>query len=157
DSLVAYVRELPAPVAAAPSHSRAGEAGRSLFESIGCSACHTPRLGDIDGIYSDLLLHDMGPDLGSLGDYYGDASGSPSGSEWRTPPLWGFRDSAPYLHDGRAPSLEEAVEFHGGQADDSAARFSQLPPTEKSQILRFLDSLTAQPPVAGEDEAGPNV
>ena len=82
------------------------------------------RLGDIDGIYSDLLLHDMGPALSDSGSYYGisEPDSSKDGvkrQEWRTPPLWGFRDSGPYLHDGRAKNLEEAVALHGGEAAKS--------------------------------------
>ena len=69
----------------------------------------------------------MGPDLADSGTYYG-AIDPPSGSaggakseEWRTPPLWGIRDSGPYLHDGRADTLDEAVALHGGQGEKSAA------------------------------------
>jgi hypothetical protein len=154
NALVAYVRHLPAPVQlipSSPSGSRAIEDGRRLFESIGCAVCHTPSLGSIDGIYSDLLLHDIGLDDGAV--YYGSDTGSPSAastSEWRTPPLWGIRDSAPYLHDGRARTLAEAVALHGGQGTQSARAFSELPGEEKRQVLSFLRSLSA--PV-GPDEA----
>jgi hypothetical protein len=65
------------------------------------------------------------------------------GTEWRTPPLWGYRDSGPYLHDGRARNLVEAVRAHKGQASDSAARFLQLPYQRQSLIERFLKSLAA--------------
>jgi CxxC motif-containing protein (DUF1111 family) len=65
--------------------------------------------------------------------------------EWRTPPLWGVRDSAPYLHDGRARSLEQAIAFHGGEAQLSANRFYRLKPEERTQVLTFLRSLVAPP------------
>lgn len=68
--------------------------------------------------------------------------------EWRTPPLWGVRDSAPYMHDGRAGSLEQAVAFHGGEAQLSANRFFRLPPEEQASVLTFLRSLVAPNPVA---------
>ena len=55
--------------------------------------------------------------------------------EWRTPPLWGVRDSAPYLHDGRAKSLEQAIALHGGEGQLSANRFYRLKPEEQSQVL----------------------
>jgi CxxC motif-containing protein (DUF1111 family) len=148
DALVAYVRHLPAPAPRRPRGAQESEAiakGRSLFEVAGCATCHRRRLGDIDGIYSDLLLHDMGETLSDSGSYYGEnSSGSTPGAvksqEWRTPPLWGFRDSAPYLHDGRAATLEQAVSFHGGQARDSAKRFFELSTEEPLRVQAFLRS-----------------
>ena len=87
--------------------------GRRLFAEVGCATCHAPTLGDVRGIYSDLLLHDMGQSLSDSGSTYGidgpDTPEGPTPREWRTPPLWGYRDSGPYLHDGRAQDLEEAV------------------------------------------------
>ena len=65
----------------------------------------------------------MGEKLSDPGDYYGedsDSLGAAKRGEWRTPPLWGFRDSAPYLHDGRAQDLAQAVALHGGQGAISA-------------------------------------
>ena len=63
--------------------------------------------------------------------------------EWRTPPLWGVRDSGPYLHDGRANTLEQAIALHGGEAARSAQRFYELSPEERMQVLAFLKSLRA--------------
>jgi CxxC motif-containing protein (DUF1111 family) len=144
EALVAYLRQLPAPT----SHQQdavlpAVAQGRSLFEFIGCATCHVPKLGPVEGIYSDLLLHDMGPSLSDQGDYYEkaakDSSIKPATSrEWRTPPLWGFRDSGPYLHDGRADNLEQAVAFHGGEAIATAKLFFQLSARERLQIQMFL-------------------
>jgi CxxC motif-containing protein (DUF1111 family) len=148
-ALVDYVRSLPPPVSLPPSGvqgSAAIEGGRNLFLSIGCASCHTPDLGPIRGIYSDLLLHDLGENLSDPGTYYGDDSdslGAAKRGEWRTSPLWGIKDSGPYLHDGRAPSLAEAVVLHGGQGAASAHRFRSLGPVEQSQIQAFLDSLAA--------------
>jgi CxxC motif-containing protein (DUF1111 family) len=150
NALVIYVSFLPAPTAIDPSGLKDPSAlgrGRMLFSSVGCATCHRPRLGDVDGIYSDLLLHDMGPGLSDSGNYYGEddpeSPGAPKGSEWRTPPLWAFRDTAPYLHDGRARTLQEAVAFHGGQAAKSAGQFFALSPLEQFQVLSFLRSLVA--------------
>ena len=67
--------------------------------------------------------------------------------EWRTPPLWGFRDSGPYLHDGRAQTLDEAVAMHGGQGAAAAHRFFELTPRERLQVEAFLKSLVAPPAV----------
>jgi CxxC motif-containing protein (DUF1111 family) len=63
--------------------------------------------------------------------------------EWRTPPLWGVRDSAPYLHDGRAATIEQAVALHGGEAQKTAQRFFSLAPEERLQVMTFLKSLVA--------------
>jgi hypothetical protein len=164
DALVVYVQSLPAPVSLESSYSDAIEAGRKSFETIGCADCHRPRLGNIEGIYSDLLIHDMGPELVSvtMTPYYGptqkvDVPASSSladGSEWRTPPLWGYRDSGPYLHDGRAENLHGVVRAHGGQASESSARFFGLPLERRTQIEQFLNSMAAPPsapPKAGTE------
>ncbi len=63
--------------------------------------------------------------------------------EWRTPPLWGVADSAPYLHDGRAATLEEAIRLHGGQGLRSAQRFQAASPIERDQLIAFLKTLRA--------------
>jgi hypothetical protein len=165
DALIAYVQSLPAPVRLDSPHPEAIEAGQASFLSIGCADCHRPSIGNIKEIYSDLLLHDMGPDLISvtMNIYYQGtqvvdlptAASLVDGSEWRTPPLWGYRDSGPYLHDGRAQNLSEAVKFHKGQARESAARFASLSPTRRSEIEEFLSSLAAPPPAEPEPDARP--
>jgi CxxC motif-containing protein (DUF1111 family) len=174
-ALVAYVRSLPRPVERPSSGVEEANflgAGKAAFATIGCAGCHTPSVGKVEGIYGDLLLHDMGPEMADSGSY-GDSSddggdeplvplladGQPSQpqprpdspqplrgatkQEWRTPPLWGFRDSGPYLHDGRAQTLEQAVAVHGGQGAASARRFFQLSPRERLQVEAFLKSLVA--------------
>lgn len=169
DALIQYLRDLPAPKALAPSsaaHAQYLEQGQRLFTSIGCATCHTPKLGDVAGIYSDLLLHNMGESLSDDGSGYGGAPPAEteiivvkataenelvhkrkvraaSAAEWRTPPLWGVRDSAPYLHDGQADTLEAAIALHGGQAEKSAIKFVELTAAERNQLLAFLKSLTA--------------
>jgi hypothetical protein len=157
NALIAYVRGLPAPVLVAPSSPRGtaliGE-GRRLFQSIGCAACHTPDLAGIRGIYSDLLLHDMGKELSDAGSSYSDdreARDAPKRREWRTPPLWGFRDSGPYLHDGRATDLDRAVALHGGQGAASAREFHSISRSQRSLIQTFLNAMAA-PGSAGSTE-----
>jgi hypothetical protein len=104
-------------------------------------------VGQVQGIYSDLLLHRMGTDLNDPGSGYGLGGfrrpSGPGPGEWRTPPLWGFRDSAPYLHDGRARNLEEAVACHGGQASASARAFFALPAPDQAKVEAFLNSMVA--------------
>lgn len=130
------------------------QAGQELFLEVGCAACHIPALET--GIhpvipalshqmihpYTDLLLHDMGEGL---------ADGRPdfeaTGSEWRTPPLWGIglvdevNGHTFFLHDGRARSLTEAILWHGGEAEAAKERFRQLSQEQREALLRFLESL----------------
>lgn len=128
--------------------------GEELFQQVGCSGCHvtTFTTGSQDAFpelahqvihpYTDLLLHDMGDDLADgRPDYEAD------GNEWRTPPLWGVglfkdvNDHTRYLHDGRARNLEEAVLWHGGEAEASAAAFKALSADGRDALVRFLGSL----------------
>jgi CxxC motif-containing protein (DUF1111 family) len=150
DELTAYVAALPRPV---ERPTPGAEAGKALFAKIGCAHCHMPDLGTVEGIYSDLLLHRMGTSLEGSGTYYGAPSSPPPDiatpgpgplpDEWRTPPLWGVAASAPYLHDGRAATLEQAIELHGGQGASAAASFKQLAPQQQAQVIVFLRSLQA--------------
>jgi CxxC motif-containing protein (DUF1111 family) len=82
--------------------------------------------------FTDLLLHDMG----SLGD--GIVQGHATGSEMRTAPLWGLRLSAPYLHDGRAATIEDAIQAHDGEAARARDAFLQMPPSQRADLLAFL-------------------
>ena len=154
---IGFALSLPAPVERLPSAAAAAEAargGKSMFQTIGCADCHTPNVGSVEGIYSDLLLHRMGPDLVGGGSYNEPPpetpsfkpGGAPRADEWRTPPLWGVADSAPYMHDGRAPTLEEAIQLHGGQGAQAAGRYAKLSPAEQAQLIAFLKTLRAPVP-----------
>jgi CxxC motif-containing protein (DUF1111 family) len=89
-----------------------------------------------------MLLHDMGEGL---------ADGRPDfladGNEWRTRPLWGIgltqtvNPQAGFLHDGRAATLEEAILWHGGEAQQSTDDFMALSQDERNQVIVFLRSL----------------
>lgn len=116
-------------------------AGESLFDSIGCTKCHVASLpssfGDLHA-YTDLLIHDMGNDLADnikLGD------NSNNWREFRTQPLWGIKHFPPYLHDGRAHTLEDAILWHGGEALAIRNAYDSLTGVEKAQIISFLESL----------------
>jgi CxxC motif-containing protein (DUF1111 family) len=153
--LTTFVASLPRPTQR-PPQTAAARGGKKLFHAIGCADCHTPNLGSVEGLYSDLLLHRMGSALVGGGAYNdpppeipafkpGEA---PRADEWRTPPLWGVADSAPYMHDGRASTLEEAILLHGGcsgggQGVDAARRFAKLSSVEQSQLIAFLKTLRA--------------
>lgn len=286
-SLTAFVAALPAPVRDLPTESdqlQQVQRGETLFASVGCAVCHVPDVGPAKGIYSDILLHDMGAELydpnqapstlefqpavntivgtrsasrakvqrtvtkkksvtgssakaniiqnrqsarsavdqyvnraksaakqqasaaqqankstrtrataatasrsrsarsqsststgpvvrrrssrptsQSLSSYYGgntplrfndmisDGSGEfirpplVANREWRTPPLWGVRDSAPYMHDGRAGTLLEAISLHEGEARGTRDRFLDLPLDDRRAIVAFLETLVAPP------------
>ncbi len=144
DKIADFMRFLGAPPAVPLSSSAA--LGRNVFNQVGCNQCHTPTL--MTGanpvaalnfkpvnLYSDLLLHDMGP----LGD--GIVQGEAGPREMKTPPLWGVRASAPYLHDGRAPSLDAAIRAHDGEAKAARDKFNALPSAQRQQLLDFLNSI----------------
>ncbi|AGA27546.1 di-heme oxidoredictase family protein [Singulisphaera acidiphila] len=154
-----FIRDLAAPTQVLPSDSKSRsqvEAGHTLFAKIGCADCHSEKLGPIAGIFSDMLLHDMGVELESSTGYYGSiipqptvrndkfaVSEQPTPAEWRTAPLWGVADSAPYLHDGRAASLEDAIVLHGGEASDVAVRFKEMSGPDRDAVIAFLKTLRA--------------
>lgn len=152
DATTAFVRFLAPP---APQKVTAeGKRGRTLFSAIGCAGCHLPALRTGENpvralryktvaAYTDLLLHDMGPDLADI------CLGQASPSEFRTEPLMGLRfsnqsggQSEPsFLHDGRAKTIEEAIRLHGGEGAASRDKFAALSDAERAALLKFLESL----------------
>lgn len=149
-ALSSFVAALPPPKLAYDfADERDVIEGETLFRTTGCAVCHVPDVGGVVGIYSDLLLHEVGT-TGSVA-YYGTPIGPtpPSfdivrATEIRTPPLWGVADSAPYLHDGTAKTLEAAILRHTDQAEQSAKHFvNDLSDAERAKLLAFLGSLRA--------------
>lgn len=148
-----YARSLAVP-ARRNMADEAVQTGARLFNETGCAACHTPRhqTGEVAGRpdlsnqiiwpYTDLLLHDMGPGLADGRDEF-----LADGNEWRTPPLWGIgltqivNPQAGFLHDGRARTLEEAVLWHGGEAQLAADRYRQMSAQDRNALIEFLNSL----------------
>lgn len=128
--------------------NEAAQRGEQLFATIGCTACHIPELPSALGplkAYTDLLLHNMGPELAD-----GLAFGQPQASileqpttveEFRTQPLWGVSLHPPFLHDGRADTLEDAILAHGGEGDASRQAFQGLTAAEQADLIAFLESL----------------
>jgi CxxC motif-containing protein (DUF1111 family) len=131
--------------------------GRKLFEDVGCAMCHTPTLHtgnatvgalrhkDVN-LYSDLMLHNMGPGLAD------DVSqGNAGGDEFRTAPLWGLGKRIFFLHDGRTKDLLEAIQAHasfgGGQqyvpseANQVIGQYNRLNEIDKQHMLNFLRAL----------------
>jgi CxxC motif-containing protein (DUF1111 family) len=152
--LTAFIEGLPPPVERLPENPAAREqalAGKLMFRSIGCSDCHIPDLGAVRGLYSDLLLHRMGAVLEGGGNYNDpplevpdfDPGSGPQPSEWRTPPLWGVTNSGPYLHDGRAATVVDAILLHVGQGARAAEQFRRATDDEQMQLVAFLQTLQA--------------
>ena len=138
--------ELLAPPPVLPLTAQAIQ-GQQLFTQINCVACHkasmqtgpssvTPSLAFKPvPLYSDLLLHQMG----SMADGIAQANAQPG--EMRTAPLWGLRARAPYLHDGRAQTIIQAILLHDGEALIIRNRFAALPDSEQQAIIAFLNSI----------------
>jgi CxxC motif-containing protein (DUF1111 family) len=140
----AFVRLLAVPTP--HKVGREGHRGRAVFSEIGCAACHIPTLrtgnSSVNALrnrefaaYTDLLLHDMGSDLADI------CLGLAAPSEFRTEPLIAVPDSGRFLHDGRAATLEQAIELHGGEASGARDRFRALPAADRAGLIAFLKSL----------------
>ena len=158
-NLVAFVSTLPRPVEVAPSEPAAktqAEEGKKLFHSVGCAACHTPDLGGVKGVYSDFLLYTLEDENGNgSGGSYGGPSREfplppdhPRPTEWKTPPLWGVADSAPYFHDGKSLTLHDAIVRHRGNAKSVTERYTALPAAQQQALVAFLLTLKAPPDAA---------
>jgi Di-haem oxidoreductase, putative peroxidase len=157
-SLVAFLDTIdpPVPGPACLGTPASPSAGAAVFAAIGCATCHRPTMpgpGSAGPVpttirpYTDLLLHDMGPDLAD-----GFVQGSASGSEFRTMPLWRVADRQQFLHDGRVrfdPNhpktindlIKEAIEAHGGQAAGSVAAFEVLSAADLQALLDYLNCI----------------
>jgi len=144
DATTTFVQLLapPRPLPLGP----AGLTGALVFAKIGCPACHVPALvtgyNRVSALslkavyaYTDLLLHDMGPDLADI------CLGQATPAEFRTAPLMGLRFAHAYLHDGRATTIEQSILLHGGEGARSRDRFARLSPFERFTLLKFLGSL----------------
>jgi len=151
NQLTQFVQAIPRPREIVPKSAKERtqvELGRKLFAQIGCAACHIPNLNGVKGLYSDLLLYRMGLP-GNDATYGGSADQNklllvvnPESDEWRTPPLWGVADSAPYLHDGRAPTLHQAILQHHGDGRKVRDAYKSLGDNRKA-IIAFLKTLRA--------------
>lgn len=138
--------ELLAPPPTVPLTEQAQE-GKELFTQINCVACHKPTMTTGPSavspalafkpvnLFSDLLLHNMG----KLND--GIAQAAAGTNEMRTAPLWGLRARAPFLHDGRASTIMEAILLHDGEALTIRNRFAALPAGDQQAIIAFLNSI----------------
>lgn len=132
DALGDYVRGL-----APPPRGGSHPSGEARFASVGCVACHRPDTSEkARGAYTDMCLHDMGPDLSD-----GISDKAATASDWRTPPLWGLRFQKSFLHDGRAHTPDHAIRLHGGEAAGARARYLLLSSEDRAALLAFLGTL----------------
>jgi CxxC motif-containing protein (DUF1111 family) len=160
DQVTFYTRTLAVP--ARRDVGAAGTtAGQGVFEDLGCASCHVDELrtgpSDVAALdeqvirpYTDLLLHDLGEGLADprpQGDVVGEPDTDRTGRERRTPPLWGIglvetvNRHTRFLHDGRARNLEEAILWHGGEAERAQQAFRALDVERRAKLLEFLESL----------------
>src|SRR5437667_12553363 len=126
--------------------SREAREGSDVLVRVGCARCHRPVLTTGDSpiaalrykqvaAYTDLLLHDMGPDLGDI------CLALATPTEFRTEPLMGLRLKAQFLHDGRAKTPEQAIEMHGGEGGRARDQFLVLSPADRAALVAFLNTL----------------
>jgi CxxC motif-containing protein (DUF1111 family) len=143
DNFASFMRFL-APVDRAPAGPAERE-GELIFNAIGCASCHRPSFTTgpspnplfdrrTVALFSDLLLHDVG-----TGDGIRQATALPT--EIRTPALWGLRFRRPFLHDGRAATIEQAIGHHRHEGELARRGFDQLSETDRARLLAFLRSL----------------
>jgi CxxC motif-containing protein (DUF1111 family) len=124
------------------------DAGRAAFDKALCSVCHVPslktradypiaQLAGIDApVYTDFLLHDLGDKLAD-----GMTDGSADARAWRTAPLIGMRFQKVFMHDGRSPSIEQAILAHEGEAKVSADAFKALTADERAKVIAYVEAL----------------
>ena len=143
EALAGFVRSL----ATRPDLS--GLPSATAFDQAGCGGCHVAGLRGSDGegipLYSDLLLHDMGPGLASTG---GEGEAAPG--EWRTTPLLGYRGAVAghrYLHDGRAATIDEAIRWHDGEARVARERYEAMSAVDRLELTAFVQALLSALPV----------
>jgi CxxC motif-containing protein (DUF1111 family) len=140
----AFVRFLtpPAPIANTPERAR----GERLFAQIRCTGCHIPTLftgysptralsGQRIRAYTDLLLHDMGPELADI------CHGVARPQDFRTQPLIGMQFLDMFMHDGLSETIPEAIQRHGGEGAAARARFFKLTATDQAALVAFVAGL----------------
>lgn len=146
DLVVDFMRFLAPPAPADPEAVGDIQDGYALFRELGCAGCHVELLragpdasaaiaDQSIALFSDLLLHDMGPGLA------GTCAQGATPSEYRTEPLMGLRYREIYLHDGRASRVRDAILMHGGEAQNARDAFAALDRVTQEALLQYLDTL----------------
>jgi CxxC motif-containing protein (DUF1111 family) len=153
--LVAFVAQLPAPREVLPADPIARERvahGKALFREIGCAHCHTPDMGGVAGVYSDFRLYkiessDPRGAYARIENEFEMPFNHPQPNEWKTPPLWGVADSAPYFHDGGSATLDAAIMRHDMSARQSRQAYEDLQKGDRQAVIAFLETLRAPAPL----------
>ena len=138
DDVAYFLSELPAPERGGSGDPRVAD-GLAVFTQIGCAKCHTPSLASPSGpvpLFSNLLLHNV-----MKADYRGMSEPGAGVGYFRTPPLWGIKYTAPYMHDGRAEDLDGAIRAHYGEADGVRQNYAALSEADRLSLLLFLEDL----------------
>jgi CxxC motif-containing protein (DUF1111 family) len=141
-----FLAPLPPQLPEDPDEMAEIRRGMEAFTEVGCASCHVPALvtgpSDVEALdrkivhlYSDLLLHDMGPELADV------CGLDASASEFRTEPLMGLWVQPNFMHDGRSWTLEDAIARHGGESAASREAFNGLNARDQMAVLRFMRSL----------------
>lgn len=148
-----YTRNLAVPMRRKYDDPEVAQ-GKNIFHQSGCAGCHIPSFvtsksaaepelaSQVIYPYSDLLLHDMGDKLSDNRPEF-----LATGSEWRTPPLWGIglanvvNKEASFLHDGRARNILEAILWHGGEAQSARDNVVNLSPENRAALIQFVNSI----------------
>jgi len=139
------------------SATTAAQQGQMLFDRIGCATCHVSTIvtapagtiinggaftvpealgNKIIHPYSDFLLHDI-----ETGDGIVQNPPQDTANKLRTVPLWGLRMHPRHMHDLKSLTLEDAIQRHGGEAEQARDHFRELSPEEKQALFTFLNSL----------------
>jgi CxxC motif-containing protein (DUF1111 family) len=153
DLVTFYSQNLAVPARRDPGDATVLK-GKALFHKAGCASCHQPSFTTGEAPeqphlskqliwpYSDFLLHDMGDGLAD-----GRPEGEANGNEWRTAPLWGVgltqtvSEHSFLLHDGRARGVEEAILWHGGEAQAARDAYAALSAEDRAALVAFVNSL----------------
>jgi len=138
DDIAHFMAELPPPARGGSTDPRVAD-GELTFTSIGCAKCHTPSLNSPAGpvpLFSNLLLHNVMP-----ADFRGMAEPGAESGFFKTPPLWGIKDTAPYMHDGRGESLAGAILAHFGEAATVRQNYLDLTSPQQEALILFLQDL----------------
>ncbi|RBQ28958.1 thiol oxidoreductase [Aliarcobacter vitoriensis] len=144
DAITYYLKNIKSY---SPVKTKEYKDGFTLFESISCSKCHISSFKTNLGFeiypFSDFLLHDMGEELSD-----GRVEFLANEREWRTAPLWGLalhekinKEKPRLLHDGRARSFQEAILWHGGEAENAKKAYMNLPKEQREKLIKFLEEL----------------
>ncbi len=140
DEMTFFLGNLGPPIQADQS-SPSAQAGKALFLALKCSVCHISSLKSESSdlrvnLFSDLLLHNV-----QAPGFHGMAEPGADSGMYRTTPLWGLKDTAPYWHDGRAETIQQAITTHHSEGEFSSTSYLALSPASQADLLTYLMTL----------------